>query len=168
MKKCNLGIDENRDVDTLAHIIRESHRDVAERFELSPENCPRHPSNCASDWIKDDLDRGVRYFTVGETGNPMGCVAVEHAEPHVCYLERLSVLPGCRNRGLGVMLVGHALDIAAGLGAREMSIGIIAEFTELGKWYEKLGFVQGETREFSHLPFGVLMMRLIFKPGEGE
>jgi hypothetical protein len=30
----------------LTRLIRDSYRDVAERFNLTPENCPKHPSNC--------------------------------------------------------------------------------------------------------------------------
>lgn len=30
--------------------------------------------------------------------------------------------------------------------------------TELKEWYQRLGFIEGETREFEHLPFSVTFM----------
>jgi len=35
-------------------LIRRSFRDVAERFHLTRENCPRHLSNCGVDWVERD------------------------------------------------------------------------------------------------------------------
>jgi hypothetical protein len=40
-------------------------------------------------------------------------------------------------------------------GATVVSIGVIAEDTELVCWYERLGFTQTGTRRFPHLPFTV-------------
>ena len=42
--------------------------------------------------------------------------------------------------------------------AAETDAGLLAEFTELRAWYQKLGFRAGETRTFAHLPFRVLLM----------
>ena len=88
----------------------------------------------------------------------IGCVAVERANTEVCYLERLAVLPDYRRRGFGKALVEHVLSEAKLLGAHCVSIGIIAEHTELKEWYKELGFVEGETKEFPHLPFRVTVM----------
>ena len=37
------------DSSMLSGIIRESFCDVAERFGLTSENCPKHPSNCTQE-----------------------------------------------------------------------------------------------------------------------
>jgi hypothetical protein len=34
-----------KDIDRLARLIRHSFADVARRFALTPQNCPKHPSN---------------------------------------------------------------------------------------------------------------------------
>ncbi len=47
------------DAEVLANIIRSAFRDVAERFSLTPENCPKHPSNYTTAWVDADLGRGV-------------------------------------------------------------------------------------------------------------
>jgi len=146
-----------RDIPLLTGIIRKSFQDVAERFSLTAQNCPKHPSNCSSNWIERDFSRGVRYFILENDGKPAGCAAMEHA-PGTCYLERLAVLPEQRGRGFGLALVRHVLVKAGSLGVGDVGIGIIAAQTDLKEWYEKIGFIAGDTRDFPHLPFHVLFL----------
>ncbi len=146
------------DIPLLSELIRRAYRDVAERFELTVENCPKHPSNCTDEWIQADFERGVRYFILEHRDKPAGCAAIEKANPDVCYLERLAVPPEYRRKGFGKALVDHLLREAGALGAKNVGIGVIAEQTDLKKWYEKAGFVEGETKRFEHLPFQVAFM----------
>jgi len=148
------------DCEVLAGIIRNSFRDVARRFSLTEDNCPTHPSNYTSSRIESDILRGIRYFILYMDENPTGCVGIENPDTDVCYLERLSVLPEMRGRHFGIRLVLHALDCAASKGADRVSIGIIAEHTELKEWYESLGFVETQIKSFPHLPFKVCMMEI--------
>jgi len=104
------------------------------------------------------MERGVTYFAIENKNHVVGCVALELANTEVCYLERLAVLPDQRRRGFGEALVTHALSEARLLGAHCVSIGIIAEHTELKDWYKGFGFVEGESKEFPHLPFRVTVM----------
>jgi diamine N-acetyltransferase len=146
------------DIPVLAETIRASFRDVAERFGLTRENCPRHPSNITGEWIGQAFDQGALYFLLEHDGLPAGCVALEKAGPDACHLERLCVLPGCRQHGFGRELVSRVLAEARALGARRVNIGIIAGHAELKDWYRRLGFVEGESRDFPHLPFRVTFM----------
>jgi N-acetylglutamate synthase-like GNAT family acetyltransferase len=146
------------DTQVLAEIIRRSFQDVAERFGLTQENAPRHPSNCTVDWIQKDMKDGVTYFAMENKNHVVGCVALEQANSEVCYLERLAVLPDQRRRGFGKALVNYVLSEAKLFGVHYVSIGIIAEQTELKNWYTGLGFVEGESKEFPHLPFLVTFM----------
>jgi N-acetylglutamate synthase-like GNAT family acetyltransferase len=146
------------DTEVLAETIRRSFQDVAERFGLTQENAPRHPSNCTVNWIRKDMERGVTYFAIENKNHVVGCVALERANTGACYLERLAVLPDQRRRGFGKALVKHALSEAKLFGVQCVSIGIIAEHTELKNWYKGLGFVEGESKEFPHLPFCVTVM----------
>jgi diamine N-acetyltransferase len=147
------------DIDVLAETIRGSFRDVAERFGLTGENCPRHPSNCRSDWVEKDMDRGVSYFVLEREGRVAGCVALELVRPGLCNLERLAVLPDHRNHGFGKAMVTQVLSEAGKLGCRDVRIGVIADHAELKDWYRRLGFVETESREFAHLPFLVTFMQ---------
>jgi N-acetylglutamate synthase-like GNAT family acetyltransferase len=149
---------ENRDISLLADIIRRAYRDVAVRFGLTSENCQKHPSNCDEGWIEKDLERGVVYYILECGTTPIGCVALEKTGSAVCYLERLAVLPAYRRNGFGRMLVEHIYDRAKTLKFATISIGIISEQTELKSWYRNAGFIEGETKEFSHLPFLVTFM----------
>lgn len=149
-----------KDEKVLAGIIRESFRGIAGRFGLTRENCPKHPSNCTAQWIESDLARGVQYYLLLSDDRPVGCVGLESPSPDLCYLERLAVLPEMRHKGLGGLLVRHALELAASKGARRMSIGIIAEQAELRDWYGKFGFEDVQIKEFEHLPFQVRLMEL--------
>jgi N-acetylglutamate synthase-like GNAT family acetyltransferase len=153
-----------KDVALLADIIRSSFQDVAKRFGLTKENCPRHASNCEADWIEKDMNRGVTYFILEEEGQASGSVALERVSDELCYLERLAVLPDRRRRGLGRALVDHVLYETKHNGDKRLNIGTIAEQSELGNWYRKIGFVETETKEFTHLPFRVTFMSYVIDP----
>jgi N-acetylglutamate synthase-like GNAT family acetyltransferase len=150
----------SEDSETLVKLIRTGFRDVAERFGLTRENCPTHPSNCTLESVKADLSKGVKYFVLEQDGSPVGCVAVEQANPQTCYVERLAVLAESRHKGFGQALMKHAMGVAKELGAVRAEIGIISGNVELKDWYERMGFVVTQTRNFPHLPFQVTFMAI--------
>jgi ribosomal protein S18 acetylase RimI-like enzyme len=142
----------------IALIVSEANKDVAEKFVLTLENNPKHPSFYTKDWVQSDFERGEEYFLYQENGIYMGCVAFENPCPDTAYLNRLSVLPQYRRRGVGERLVQHIVDYSQSKKIKNVSIGIIAKHRELYRWYLKLGFVEGETKSFPHLPFEVTYM----------
>jgi N-acetylglutamate synthase-like GNAT family acetyltransferase len=146
------------DIPLLAALIRDSFRDVAVRFALTPENCPTHPSCCDEEWVEAAMGKGTRFFLLEDGESACGCAALEQAGPDVCYLERLAVLPAQRHKGHGKSLVGHVLEEARGAGVERVDIGIIAAQTELRDWYLGLGFAETEKKRFEHLPFEVAFM----------
>ena len=146
------------DISLLSRLVRQSYRDVADRFKLTPANCPKHPSNYTDEWVENDFAKKVSYYILEHRSIPAGCVAIEKANPDLCYLERLAVLPHARQKGLGSQLVKYVFRKVRELGSKNISIGIIARQTELKQWYLKFGFIEGETKEFSHLPFQVTFM----------
>jgi GNAT superfamily N-acetyltransferase len=146
------------DTATLAALVSEANKDVADRFGLNAENCPKHPSFCTEAWIASDFARGERYFILQDSGTPIGCVAYELPGPARAYLNRLSILPAHRNRGAGARLVQHIFQLAAVDAVNTISIGVIGEHVDLQRWYEKLGFISGEVKHFTHLPFSVRYM----------
>lgn len=146
------------DVATIAMLVSQSNQDVAQKFGLNSDNCPRHPSFCTAAWVGSDLARGERYFILEKDSEPIACVAYETPSDRLAYLNRLSVLPRHRRRGLGARLVEHIVDLASAGAIQTISIGVIGEHSELQRWYEKLGFIIGETKRFPHLPFSVTYM----------
>ena len=149
------------DADRLTELIRRSFADVARRFELTPENCPKHPSNYTREWVEKDLERGVHYYILTVAGAAVGGVGVEQASPVTCYMERLAVLPEHRGNGYGTRLARHAVNRAKEMGAATVGIGIIAADTGLKNFYTTLGFEAGETQSFAHLPFEVAFMTIL-------
>ena len=149
----------SEDVASLAPLIRSAYRDVADRFGLTSENAPTHPSNCKADWIEADLARGISYYLLSSDDTLCGCVALEFAADSIAYLERLAVAPEWRGCGLGTALLDYALSRAWRGGAREVSIGVIARHIELINWYGRRDFRFVETRAFDHLPFVVAYLR---------
>ncbi len=146
------------DISILLTILRKSFADVAKRFQLTVENCPKNLAFCTEQRIKDDFARNLKYYILQEGGQPCGCVALEIANSTVCYLERLAVLPEYRRKGFGKALARHVLATAIEMGMQRVEIGIISEDTELKDWYQKFGFVHKGTRKFDHLPFIVEFM----------
>lgn len=146
------------DIQILSGLVKRSYQTIADRFGLTRTNCPKHPSNCTDEWIRSDFDRGVTYFILESDNKEAGCAALEIANTELCYLERLAVLPENRNKGFGKILVDHLLCEAKLLGCQNISIGIIAKQYELKHWYFKIGFKEGVTKSFEHLPFQVTFM----------
>ena len=156
------------DIAAIAHLIQLAYKDVAQRFGLNSDNCPKHPSNTTDAWIRSDLERAVTYFLLVQDNALIGCAALETSDPSVAYLMRLAVLPEFRRRGFGEMLVQHIISQARRLAMSCISIGLIAEQEELATWYRKLGFIPGETKRFEHLPFTVRYMTYPLLPDAPE
>jgi N-acetylglutamate synthase-like GNAT family acetyltransferase len=148
----------SNDIAVIARLISESNQDVAIRFGLTANNCPKHPSFCSDAWVETDLARGARYFILEEDLTPIGCVAYENPSTGLAYLNRLSVLPTHRNRGIGARLVHHIIQLAQSACIQTITIGVISEHGDLQRWYRKLGFIDGKVKRFPHLPFSVKYM----------
>jgi diamine N-acetyltransferase len=146
------------DISTIAMLVGMSNKDVAVKFGLNAKNCPKHPSFCTAAWVTADLARGEQYFVAEENSNPIACVAYESPSAGLAYLNRLSVLPAYRRRGVGADLVQHIIQVAQSNAVQTISIGVIGEHVDLQRWYAKLGFKPGETKRFPHLPFSVTYM----------
>jgi N-acetylglutamate synthase-like GNAT family acetyltransferase len=58
-----------------------------------------------------DLTRCMVYFIFEENTLPAGCVAYENPGAGFACLNRLSVLPSYRNRGMGAHLVQHIIRL---------------------------------------------------------
>ncbi len=139
-------------------LVSEANKDVAVKFGLNFENCPKHPSFYTEAWAKADLVRGERYFILEENSKAIGCVAYERPGEGLAYLNRLSILPASRTKGAGSRLVQFIIDLAASETVKTISIGVIGEHIDLQRWYSKRGFSSGERKQFPHLPFSVQYM----------
>jgi N-acetylglutamate synthase-like GNAT family acetyltransferase len=146
------------DKGVLETLIRESFYDVAEKFALTAESCPKFPAFNTKERVEGDFEKGLIYYILEENGSACGCVALEKAAPDLCYLGRLAVLPEHRKKGFGQALVNHLFEQARNIGIHRVEIGIISKHRKLKNWYKKFGFAQSRTKKFDHLPFTVAFM----------
>jgi len=149
---------EKVDRDVLITLIRDSFCDVAEKFALTAESCPKFPAFNAKERVEGDFEKGMKYYILYEDNMPCGCIALEKASPDLCYLGRLAVLPEHRNKGFGQALVDHLFEQARKFDIRRVEIGIISKHRKLKNWYRKLGFIEKGIKKFDHLPFNVAFM----------
>jgi GNAT superfamily N-acetyltransferase len=148
-----------QDVEVLSNLISRSFRNVAERFGLTPANCPRHPSNCTPAWIAYDLAAGKQYLLLEIAQAPAGCVAIKRSDARTGKIERLAVLPEHRLAGCGRLLLDRALQTLRDMGLARAELAIIADHTDLRDWYVRRGFLPTGTKRFDHLPFAVSFMQ---------
>jgi ribosomal protein S18 acetylase RimI-like enzyme len=151
---------EQNDLNDCLRVIRESFATVAAQFSLTEQNAPTNGAFLRYERLLDDYRAGKAMFAFVENGAVVGFAQVEASPGGAFYLERLSVLPSCRHRGIGCKLVRHAARFAKENGAETLEAGIIWENTVLGAWYLSLGFEAVGTKRFSHLPFTVGFLRL--------
>lgn len=163
MKIMNIVSASIKDAQTIAGIISISNKDVAEKFGITINNNPKHPSFYDEEWVLSDFERGEEYFLYKINDVCVGCVAFEQPNNLTGYLNRLSVLPSYREQGVGMELTQHIIKYGKSKGISELSIGIIAKHTTLKEWYQTLGFIENGFKEFTHLPFDVLFMKYEIK-----
>jgi N-acetylglutamate synthase-like GNAT family acetyltransferase len=146
------------DISILLTIIRDSFKEVAKRFDLTVENCPRYVAFYTEERLISDFEKGMKYYILYEDGRPCGCIAIEEASPDLCYLGRLAVLPEYRNKGFGRALVNHVFEQAEKIGFKRIEIGMISKDKKLKNWYRRFGFENKGKKKFDQFPFIVAFM----------
>jgi ribosomal protein S18 acetylase RimI-like enzyme len=141
-----------------ARVIRNAFKTVALEFNLTRENSPTHPSFMTTGRLREDHNKGVRFFGLFLGERQIGFIAVERADVSLYYVERLAVLPKHRHRGYGKRLMEFAFEHIKVNGGKKVSIGIIYEQAILKDWYKAMGFEEMSTRQVAHLPFTVCFM----------
>jgi ribosomal protein S18 acetylase RimI-like enzyme len=64
------------------------------------------------------------------------------------YLHQLYVLPARQRLGLGTRLLAYAEELARGLGAQRIWLGVMVRNARAVAWYRKLGYTVTETSPF--------------------
>lgn len=148
------------DFDKAVKVVRSAFRTPAERFRITEDNCPSHPSFVVREKLCKVREDGGTFFGAYEKAEMAGCVAIEPSgdEEGTWYVEKLAVPPENRETGLGSLLLDHAVRGASVFGGRRISVALIDEDESLKNWYRKRGFTEAETRTFLHLPFTVCFM----------
>lgn len=145
-----------------AVVVQKAFKTVANEFNLNHSNCPTHPSFISERKLLEYYEKGISMFRFVEDEKTVGFVAIEQPDENQAkwYIEKLSVIPECRNKGIGKELMQHAIKEIESRGGSLISIALIDEQTILKDWYIKLGFTHIMTKQFSHLPFNVCFMEM--------
>lgn len=143
-----------------AELIRQSFKTVADKFGLSIKNAPTNAAFLQDGKLLEDLSSGTIMFGLFEDSVQAGFMALKQKDKDTFYLEKLAVLPCCRHKGCGGLLLDYARDYVKSLQGSKISIGIIYENKILLRWYEAYGFKITGTKQFSHLPFTVCFLSL--------
>jgi N-acetylglutamate synthase-like GNAT family acetyltransferase len=153
------------EAEVVAHTVRMSFRDVAEKFEITREAAPTHPSQCEADWIHRDMDDGWTYLLAVEEGAVVGCIAHKKTDARTLEAQRLSVLPAHRGGAIAKELNNAVLKYAGKNGVARICISIVAQHCALKRWYLRMGFSECETRQFEQLPFKVTYLEYDVREG---
>lgn len=161
MKQTNIkieAIDGEQGLERYAAVIRESFATVAQELELTIENAPTNPAFITAERLAEAAAKGLMMFGLFLDEQPVGFVAVEQANDHLFYLERLAVLPQYRHLGYGKALMDFAFNYVSLKGGKSISIAVVNENRRLKEWYLQYGFVETGLKHFPHLPFTVCFM----------
>jgi len=139
-------------------VIHKSFSTVAEEFGLTRENCPKHTSFIQIEYLTTQLGWGFDMFTLYENGEMVGYASLSKESEDTFDLHNLAVLPECRHKGYGKLLLDHAKEKVREQDGHTIKIGIIDESTVLKNWYTANGFIFAGTKKFDHLPFTVGFM----------
>jgi diamine N-acetyltransferase len=154
-------VSQGDDLSAIVHILNVSHGTVAEGFGFSKETNPTNNAFIDELTLKAQLSKGIELYALSIQGKWAGCIAIEKSakELGTFYIEKVSVVPEFRNRGLGVKLMDFATSKIEGLGGKRISIALIDSNAKLKMWYAAQGFIETGTKDFEHLPFRVCFMR---------
>jgi len=146
------------DLQDCLRVINESFATVAKEFNLTEQNCPRHPSFMKIDTLQKRFAEGYQMFGLYDQEKLVGYVSMSIDENNAAELHNLSVLPDYRHKGYGKNLLDYCEKRAKELGCGKIKIEIIEENKILKDWYLKNGFNHLFAKKFDHLPFTVGFM----------
>lgn len=105
--------------------------------------------NMSKKWY-DELVNGIRVTFVYIENDEFigeGSLVFKNNDPDYTipdkriYISRMIVKAGCRNRGIGGIIMDHLIDYAKRLGYEEISLGVDIDNLNARHLYEKRGFI---------------------------
>lgn len=146
------------DLEDCIQVIHKSFATVASEFNLSEQNCPRHPSFMKIDVLHKRFADGEQMFGLYEQEKLVGYVSMSVDKENAAELHHLAVLPDFRHQGYGKRLIDYCEMKAKELGCHKIKVAIIEENKILKNWYLQNGFIHLLTKGFNSLPFTVGFM----------
>jgi ribosomal protein S18 acetylase RimI-like enzyme len=121
------------DIPAMLRVIKESFAEYDGR--LVPPSSARGKT---IEILESELER-AQALVVEAAGEIVGCVLFRPRDEGI-YFERLSVLPGYRNRGLAQLMLAEVERRALEAGERSLWLSVRLVLTELRDFYNRLGF----------------------------
>ena len=158
-------IDLHQSLSVIGALVRHSNAPVAKQFNLTPKNCPTHPTFCDDNSLLAKLNHPGVICLGGYINEALvGFVALVPRKRRVYELTRLCVAQEQRGLGFGNMLLDESLRILRKQKARKIAINIIDANEGLKRWYIRYGFRETAKREYDSVPFVVCEMELKISP----
>lgn len=152
------------EIGEIGELIRAAFGEVADRLGFTRENSPTFPAFVSNEKLLSQLDRPeARCMGIREAGKWVGFVAIAPYGDD-SEIARLAVLPECRHRVYGKLLMDAACEAARAMGIAEIGLGMVNENTVLKKWYEAQGFVAGEPFAIPNAAFTACPMSKLLAP----
>jgi diamine N-acetyltransferase len=148
------------DLSDAVAVLRIAHETVAKQFGFTQETNPTNNAFIDAETLRGQLEKGIELYLMTEGHVSVGCIAIEESktEAETFYIEKVSVVPDCRNRGLGVKLMTFATSLIGDRGGKHIGVALINEHEKLKAWYQQQGFKEVLVKEYPHLPFNVCFM----------
>jgi ribosomal protein S18 acetylase RimI-like enzyme len=145
---------------TIVEVLNKSHGTVAKEYGFTKENNPSNNAFIDEPTLRNQLNSGITLYSILEKEKCVGCIAIElsKSKPETFYIEKVSVIPSFRRKGIGKQLIDFTILKIEEMGGKNISIGLIDSNLILKKWYLVLGFVEAGKKDFPHLPFTVCFM----------
>lgn len=123
------------------------------------------PSAChvlPADGLKD---LAIRFFTLRENGELLGCGALKRLEPGHGEIKSMRTADGALGRGVGKALLDHIVAAARSEGMTRLSLetGSTDQFAAANRLYEREGFERcGSFGDYADTPFTRFFTRVIY------
>ncbi|MGM0166268.1 hypothetical protein IGI39_001227 [Enterococcus sp. AZ135] len=167
-KKATIKCLDQDALETAAQVIRESFMTVANEFDLTIDNCPTNGAFTQAKHLKIDLEKGNQLFGVYQGKKMIGFFELVFNENYQVTLEKVAIIPAERGKNYGEFILNSAKEIAYENNIKHIDIGNIKNNFRLKQWYQKNGYQVVCTKNYSHLPFEVLHLKLKLKDEVGN
>lgn len=158
----NIRIVDNKHSQLIAGIIREAFKEQAAILSISRQKYPNYAAFETADRVNERIKRMDEKLVIAYLdGMPIGTVrfSTDSNDGQTGHINRLAVLPIYRGNKYGWQLLDFAEKQLFELGIKYIEIDMVAEFKELERFYENLGYVKISKKKFDTLPFEVLFLK---------
>lgn len=137
----------------VSSLIQRSFKEQAVMLDISEEQFPRYVAFEQESAARSRIiETQVNLLYLGEKA--IGTVGL-HATGTQASIERLAILPEYRGNKYGEHLITEAEKSLSALGCSSVVLSIVAAFTGLRTFYERLGYRCTHVQTFAALPFEV-------------